>query len=61
MGSGIFTLSLRPKLSLASSFDDAFAISMNLQRSIYAADFKNETTWIAAVRDFQQWATSEKK
>lgn len=45
--------------SLGTFFDDAYAMSMNLQRSIYAGDFKTETDWLAAARLFLEWAKAE--
>jgi hypothetical protein len=47
------------KLSLGTSFADAYAMSLNLQRSIYAGDFKTETDWFAAARPFLEWAKAE--
>ena len=48
------------RLALGTSFDGAFAMSLNLQRSIYAGDFKTEADWLAAARDFKAWETSVK-
>ena len=47
------------KLSLGTSFDDAYTVSLNLQRSIYAGDFKTETDWLKAAREFQQWTNGK--
>jgi hypothetical protein len=43
------------KSALGTSFADAYAMSLNLQRSIYAGDFKTETDWLAAARAFKAW------
>jgi len=48
------------KLSLGAAFDDAVAISMNLQRKQYGGDFPDQDSWLSAARDFLNW-TSEKK
>jgi hypothetical protein len=47
------------KQILGASFDDAFAISMNLQRSIYAGDFSTADSWLAAARVFQTWTNDK--
>jgi hypothetical protein len=49
------------KLSLGKSFDDAYAISLQFQRDIYAGDYKDESAWLKAAREFQLWAGSEGK
>jgi hypothetical protein len=46
------------KIALGTLFDTAFAGSLNLQRSIYAGDFKTETDWLKAARDFKAWLAS---
>ena len=43
------------KLVLGASFDDAFSISMNLQRSIYGGDFPTADSWLAAARDWNNY------
>jgi hypothetical protein len=48
------------KSALGTSFADAYAMSLNLQRSIYAGDFKTETDWLKAAQDFKAWEASVK-
>jgi hypothetical protein len=40
-------------------FDENFAGIVRNQRLRFGGDFKDGTSWIAAAREFQQWATSE--
>jgi len=48
------------KRVLGAGFDDAFAISMSLQRQLYGGDFKNESDWLSAAKAFQEWARENK-
>lgn len=48
------------RLALGTSFDDAYAVSMNLQRTIYGNAFKTETDWLKAAKDFKAWQASVK-
>jgi hypothetical protein len=48
------------KAGLGAAFDDAFAISMNLQRQLYAGDFPDADGWLRTAKDFQQWFNEPK-
>jgi hypothetical protein len=43
------------KLSLGTSYDDAYAMSLNLQRTIHGNGFPDAESWFAAARAFKTW------